>query len=82
MYSELPYFGISTNEKYSKWFQDQLQKLFLALVYHEEISVDKSITKNVGQYLQRSAEAAGHLLPEEDKTFLVCEAGADDSEED
>ena len=82
MYNEVPYFGISSNAKYSKWFQDHLQKVFLALVYNEEISVEKSVSKNVGQYLQRSAEAAVCLLPEDDKTFLACANGADDSEGD
>ena len=41
MYNSIPYFGFSINEKHRKWFMDQLQNTFLALVYSKEVEVEK-----------------------------------------
>ena len=83
MYNSIPYYGFSINEKHRKWFLDHIQKAFLALVYSKEVAVDKGVFDNVKKYLQRSAEAAKHLLPSNtDFMDHDCEAGGDDSEED
>ena len=81
MYNNIPYYGFSINEKHRKWFLDHIQKVFLALVYGKEVAVDKGIFDNVKKYLQRSAEAAKHVLPS-GTAFMDCVAGHDDSEDD
>ena len=81
MYNSIPYYGFSINEKHRKWFLDHIQKAFLALVYGKDVAVDKGVFDNVKKYLQRSAEAAKHLLPSNTK-FMDSVAGGGDSEED
>ena len=55
----------------------------MALVYGKTVAVDKGVFDNVKKYLQRSAEAAKHLLPSNtDFTDQACVAGDDDSEDD
>ena len=78
LYSGIPYFGFAINDKHKKWFMDIFQKAFLAMVLTKVVVVDKATFDNVGQYLQRSAEAARTLLPK-DVQFLECLAGGDDS---
>ena len=78
LYQGIPYFGFSINDKHKKWFLDIFQKAFLAMVLTKVVTVDKTVFDNVGQYLQRSAEAAKMLLPKDTK-YLECETCGDDS---
>ena len=82
LYNSIPYYGFSINEKHRKWFLDHIQKAFLALVYSKDVAVDKGVFDNVKKYLQRSAEAAKHLLPSNTALNHDCVAGEDDSEDD
>ena len=80
LYSNVPYSGIAFNEKHETWLRDLLQKLFVAMVFSNDVAADAELVKNVGTYLSRSAEAAKLMLPKFAAPVGDSLTGDDDSD--
>ena len=64
------------------WLRDLLQKLFVAMVFSNDVAADAELVKNVGTYLSRSAEAAKLMLPKFAAAVGDSLTGVDDSDAD
>ena len=65
LYCGLFYVGFGYNEAHRGWIQYLMKGMIMAMVLAQDKSVaaDAELVKNVGAYLQSTAEAAKRLLP-------------------
>ena len=78
---DLPYKGFCHNEAHKEWLHSLMQRLLLALMADKKVAVEDEVLKNVQTHLQRAAEGARKLLPQDSSAIGDCLAGDDDSEE-
>ena len=82
LYSKVPYCGIAFNEAHETWLRELLQKMFVSMVISCDVVAEGDLVKNVGTYLNRSAEAAKLLLPKFAASIGDSLTGVDDSDAD
>ena len=80
LYCDLFYIGFGHNEAHRDWIQDLIKRMFVAMVLKKDVVADADLVKNVGVYLQRSAEAAKLLLPKSGAAFGDSFTGDNDSD--
>ena len=80
LYCDIFYIGFGHNEAHRDWIQDLIKRMFVAMVLNKTVVADADLVKNVGVYLQRSAEAAKLLLPKSGAAFADSFTGDNDSD--
>ena len=80
LYSNIFYIGFGHNEAHRDWIQDLIKRMLVAMVQNKTVVADADLVKNVGVYLQRSAEAAKLLLPKSGAAFGDSFTGDNDSD--
>ena len=82
LYSSTPYHAICHNDAHQQYLQGLIQRIFTAMVLNKEVATDADMLGHVESYLQRTAEAAKHMLPRKTPAVGDSLTGDDDSDEE